>query len=236
MRKGFTLIELLVVISIITILAALLMPALARAREQARKTACINNEHQVGLYYQMYQNESGGSWPRPPSYAPSSGICLGAIYTGYARTLEVFNCPEGPPPDASLEGSQVEEADYVQDITIPTSAEPLRGLYGDLCVNYTYVAQNQPYNWSVHYNHRNGSNLLFADGHVLWAPRAETTVFDGALGVGPEHYPVANPQLKYSDGVTLIDLDIYACGGWTAGAPSEPTLDCILVDTDITAD
>ena len=62
-KKGFTLIELLVVIAIIAILASIIMPALGRAREAARRAGCISNLHNIGLMVAMYANDNGQLLP-----------------------------------------------------------------------------------------------------------------------------------------------------------------------------
>ena len=131
-RRGFTLIELLVVIAIIAILAAILFPAFARARENARRTSCLSNLKQIGLGFMQYtqdydekfplsivgQGNPGGpyiqSTPGTPGVEfktsdgnnPAHNVSWMDCLHPYIKSTQLFICPSGRPyaPEASSYG------------------------------------------------------------------------------------------------------------------------------------
>jgi len=96
LRKAFTLIELLVVIAIIAILAAILFPVFAQAKEAAKKTSCLSNQKQIALAWPMYANDFDDTMAAPVTYnnTPAGGL-FGEQYPLYANWFTNFSPIQG---------------------------------------------------------------------------------------------------------------------------------------------
>ncbi len=167
--RAFTLIELLVVIAILGMLAGLLLPAFARAKDKARDTVCINNLKQLAVAVSLYADDHAGRIPvaeRQPSNPviptkPLPRIC-DVLAPYLANTSNVFQCPKDtlPPQRFPVEGSS-----YEWNYTF--NGEPLNSL-STRKVNFSPDQAALIYDYdNFHTGGTNGMKFVFyADGHV----------------------------------------------------------------------
>src|SRR5579875_2248322 len=131
-RRGFTLIELLVVIAIIAILAAILFPVFAKAREKARQASCLSNEKQVGLALLQYAQDNEELLPNRKNDASYNWK---TYINPYVKSTRVWVCPSNPYVGLDTDGSGF-PADYAANTDSGTGS-PLVQPFID-CDKYAY--------------------------------------------------------------------------------------------------
>ncbi len=167
-NKGFTLIELLVVIAIIAVLAAILFPVFARAREKARQTTCSSNQRQIAAAIMMFAQDHEEALPAPATIWTDLNvdnnilICPTAgkqIANGYCYHSELGQSDGA----TGLAIGQLPRSPEQQVMTMDGSTTSLDTIHSG--TKYPNVA----YWWCDYdYRHSNGAILSYADGHVAW--------------------------------------------------------------------
>ena len=207
---GFTLIELLVVIAIIAILAAILFPVFAKAREKARQSSCSSNVKQLGLAWMQYTQDYD-EVTLPVNIGPSVSYTLlnGSAYTGYmlwptiinpyTKSIQMQNCPSNTYKwDGSYTGSSCygyvspNWGQALASYTHPASTF----VFYDVMSNAGFTNQYAPGVGTVANGyldsgfgnlHNTGANVTFADGHTKWISQ-QSACGDRSGGTGSTPY------------------------------------------------
>ena len=190
MRKGFTLIELLVVIAIIAILAAILFPVFARAREKARQATCQSNFKQLGLAWAMYMSDYDQRTPSISFWAQTSALLM-----PYIKNTQVYLCPSHDNGNAfgtacdhcgttvaemgtrwyastytmnpyirAVKESTVSDAMDVANLIVATDGRRTWTHFSSWC--YGTTAMDRNCGAAIGVWHNGMTNALFFDGHV----------------------------------------------------------------------
>ena len=148
-KRGFTLIELLVVIAIIAILAAILFPVFARARENARRASCQSNEKNIALGFKQYIQDNNEVYPIAGTSGPTLQALGGADLESYLKSNAIFFCPSDSLKTGSYGYDPARTVSGKNESAIPNTADAI-------LLNETGL------------RHFDGQNYAYVDGHVKW--------------------------------------------------------------------
>ena len=181
-RRGFTLIELLVVIAIIAILAAILFPVFARAREKARQTSCLSNIKQLSLGFLMYVQDYDEKLPRYCWWlvegsinTPNDKTNFNKMIEPYLKNTQILVCPSGGDYRYGPNGAWTPCGSYGWSINA-TRDRPRLAQFTQVA-STIIIGDGTGTVWMGWYNgqmyntyprHNEGANMGFLDGHAKW--------------------------------------------------------------------
>ncbi|MEN6641417.1 MAG: DUF1559 domain-containing protein [Armatimonadia bacterium] len=190
MRRGFTLIELLVVIAIIAILAAILFPVFAKAREKARQASCLSNAKQLATACLGYAQDYDETLPmsRWGNYSSGTLVWSGfdVLVAPYTKNVQIFKCPSdgrsavapayvcsyGATCDNALSSMQYNAGRKLGDIYYPAEmylvidGMAAAHVHRPLAAWPGCTCTDAP--TALTYRHNEGTNVAFVDGHAKW--------------------------------------------------------------------
>ena len=222
-KRGFTLIELLVVIAIIAILAAILFPVFARARENARRASCSSNMKQIGLGILQYTQDYDEKYPyqyhnAAGSYASTvAETNWGQSIQPYVKSYQLFVCPSSTPyadtpttdrmsylfnsvyiGRAQAAFQTVAQTIALQEDTLSYDAAYLRPAFTDATTDLGRTTFNSWKSGTMSLAHFDGGNLLFGDGHVK---------FRKQNSISAREYGLDSDSKALTDGSVNLALD-----------------------------
>jgi len=154
-KRGFTLIELLVVIAIIAILAAILFPVFARAREKARTASCQSNQKEIALAFKMYIGDFDEKYP-------GGAEAVAEIIFPYIQNVQIYHCPS----DSNLGAGN--EVSYAYNDTVAEVSEAQCESVVTTILTTDAESSDDMDGAPASERHSDGANYSFLDGHVKW--------------------------------------------------------------------